>query len=187
MEDQKIIESLKNGGVGVLATDTVYGIVACASNKDAVEKIYVLKERPTDRALIVLINSIDDIEQFNAHLNQDQVDFLRRNWPGKVSVVISCDPNTFQYIHRGQNSIAFRLPSNVRLQNILRETGPLVAPSANKSGLPTARNITEARGYFGDAVDFYDDHGELTGDPSTLVSLLGDRPAIIRQGAAQVV
>src|SRR5204863_149383 len=67
----------------------------------------------------------------------------------------------FEYLHRGTNTLALRLPKDESLQNLLKKTGPLIAPSANVEGLPPAKNITDAKKYFGDGVDLYIDGGEI--------------------------
>ena len=70
---------------------------------------------------------------------------------------------------------------------ILKQTGPLIAPSTNPQGFPPAKNIEEAKKYFGDKIDFYMDEGELTSDPSTLTKIIGDDIKIIREGVIKIV
>ena len=82
-------------------------------------------------------------------------------------------------------SLAFRLPKDKFVLQILKETGPLVAPSANPEGLPPAENLKQAREYFGDKV-FYYGRGGLQGAPSTLVSLNDGKVGVLRQGAVKI-
>jgi hypothetical protein len=85
------------------------------------------------------------------------------------------------YLHRGTNSIAFRLPNKQELLDFLKSHGPLVAPSANPEGLPPAQTIAEAKNYFGNNLDFYIGGAKrLTGPASTLLYWDGEKMRQIR-------
>lgn len=177
-----IIKILKSGGVGVIPTDTLYGLVGSAFSNDAVERIYKIKNRDTKKALIILISSFKDLEKFGINLKEDQAKFFAKIWPGKVSVILSCKNKEFKYLHRGTNSLAFRFPAMKSLIEILKKTGPLVAPSANPEGLKPSETITEAKKYFGDSVDFYLAGGSLKCFPSTLVEISKDGEVGVLRG-----
>ena len=177
---------LRRGGVGILPTDTIYGIVGSALRKEAVERIYVLRKRNPDKPFIILIASKGDIAQFGVRLSSRAEKILERLWPGKVSVILPCNSKKFFYLHRGTKQLAFRLPDSRELRALLAKTGPLVAPSANIEGVPPALTIADARKYFGKTVDFYVSGGKLVSPPSTLVSLEGRRLVILRKGAVEV-
>ena len=178
---QDIVKILKKDGVGIIPTDTLYGLVGSAFSKKAVERIFEIKGRPKNSAVIVLISSIKDLEKFG--INRKILPLLRGSaqrargsyfWPEKTSVILPCTSTWIQklkYIHRGEDAIAFRLPKKKSLIELLRKTGPLVAPSANPSGLPPAKNIKEAKKYFGNNVDFYLAGGTLKSQPSTLIKI----------------
>src|SRR3989344_8321027 len=173
------INCLKNGGVGVLPTDTLYGLVGSAFSPVAVEKIYRLKKRDPKKPLIVLISDWQDLEKFGVEISVADKKILEKYWPGPFSVILPVYPakgdgvarNNFEYLDCSTNTISFRWPKDERLQKILKETGPLVAPSANPEGLPPATTIAEAKKYFGNAVDFYQNGGKITNKPSTLIKL----------------
>jgi len=173
---KKIIKIIKDGGVGVMPTDTLYGLVGSAFSKNAINRIYKLKKRSKSKKLIVLISAMAEIGKFGTKLTNVQSSTLNKVWPhsalatrGKpepVSVVL--------------NDIAFRLPAKKSLIEILKKTGPLVAPSANPKGLKPAENITQAKKYFGKVlpfgedlggVDFYLPGGTLKGKPSALIKI----------------
>lgn len=160
-------EVLLHGGVGVIPTDTLYGVVACALQQPAVERVYALKGRLPTKPCIILCSSLDELALFGAHLSERQQDALSK-LSGAVSFILPCDAP--EYLHRGVHSLAFRVPKSERVREFLSETGPLIAPSSNPEGLPPATTIDEAQAYFGDRVDFYKDGGACDGRPSTLVS-----------------
>jgi L-threonylcarbamoyladenylate synthase len=174
---------LLEGKVGVLPTDTLYGLVASATNEAAVRRVYKLKNRALSKPCIVLISALGDLKQFGIELTEDRKEILKQYWPGPTSIALSCGPDVSEYLHGGTGSLAFRLPKDDRLTAVLRESGPLIAPSANPEGMAPATSIEEARAYFRDSVDFYKDGGELVGEPSTLISLdEHDQVAVLRKG-----
>lgn len=182
---EEIIQSLKSGGVGVIPTDTLYGVVASVWERDAIERVYALRKRDLDKPCIVLIADIAELEKFSVTLSSKQMKWLETVWPGKVSVLLPCPDTALQYLTRGTGSLAFRIPDDEALRALLRETGPLIAPSANPQGENPAETIDEARRYFGDAVDFFVDGGTLQSKPSTIVKLENERVTIIRSGAIE--
>jgi len=181
MQDE-LINQLRKGKVGVLPTDTLYGLVGSAMLKPVVERIYKLKQRDPDKPMIILVGSVDDLRIFNIHLGEGEARVVKQYWPGPVSIVLPCPDEKFLHLHRGGETLAFRLPDDSQLTELLKQTGPLVAPSANPEGEPVAEDIETAKRYFGDDVDFYIDGGTLTGQPSTVIELRDGKAVIRRQG-----
>ncbi|MBA3732986.1 threonylcarbamoyl-AMP synthase [Patescibacteria group bacterium] len=179
----KIIENLNSeGGVVVMPTDTIYGILGRAFDPKAVDKIYQIKKRTPDKPFIILIADISDLSKFSIQFSDTDKEIFYKIWPGPFSVEFEVNNETFTYRSFGKK-LALRLPDNDLLREIIRHTGPLVAPSANLEGEPPAKNIEEAKEYFGDGVDMYVDNGEiLEGEPSTLISLRNGEIKILRQG-----
>ena len=173
-------EALLRGGIAVIPTDTLYGIVAQAEDVQAVELVYKMRARDPKKPVIVLIAKKSDLKIFNISLSPAQNKFLNQVWPGKVSVILPCADKKFLHVHRGGGTIAFRVPDHDALRALLKKTGPLIAPSANPEGMPPAKTIAEARAYFGDSVDVYCDGGTLAGPPSSIISLVETEPRILR-------
>ena len=104
-----------------------------------------------------------------------------------MSVVLPCPAKEFSYLHLGTKTLAFRLPKSAKLQALLKKTGPLVAPSANPEGKKPAETIAEAKDYFGDKVGMYVSASKrYFGKPSTLLSFVGKRPKVLREGAVTI-
>jgi L-threonylcarbamoyladenylate synthase len=179
---------LKKGQIGVLPTDTLYGLVASAMDRDAVERVYRARGRDEGKPCIVLIADVADIGRFipRASLSNRITQWLEAWWPGKVSVILPCLDERFAYLHRGTNTIAFRVPDKPELCNLLLETGPLIAPSANPQGMKPAETADEARTYFDGTVDFLADGGRQSGEPSTVVRFEDGKPVVVREGAAKI-
>lgn len=170
----QVVQLLKKGEIGIMPTDTVYGIVGSALSPEAVEEIYKLRKRTTGKPMIVLIFSLNDLNLFNIKLTDKQKEFLQKNWPNPLSVVLPCLDEKWAYLHRGTNSLAFRIPKDERLLKILKQAGPLVAPSANLEGADIAKNLKEAKEYFADKISFYFDGGQIQSQPSSLIELFDD-------------
>lgn len=185
-QKEKIVPILKSGGVGVMATDTIYGLVGSALNPKTVERIYRLRQRDKNKPFIILIGSLMDLAMFGIKLSSGRKRILKKLWPGKVSIIFPCARNKFRYLHRGGKTLSFRLPADRGLRSLLIAVGPLVAPSANAQGLKPAANIKEAKKYFGARVDFYNDSGRLLGRPSTLIEIKNNKVSVLRSGAVKI-
>lgn len=171
ISDPAVAELLKGGAIGILRTDTLYGVVAAAGNEQAVGRVYAAKERSEHKSPIVLISSVDELfDTPSEHVKALCADV----WPGPVSVIIDSEDAPV-WIRRGNDSVAYRLPNDPSLLALLEHTGPLIAPSANPEGSPPAMTIEQAEEYFGDSVDFYVDGGAVTlAQPSQLLRVTED-------------
>ncbi len=164
--EEKLAKTLREGGLAVMPTDTIYGIVARAEDPKAVERVYKVRGRDRKKPCIILIGRQSQLKKFSVRLSETQKRTLGRYWPGPVSVVLDCLSEKFSYLHRGTKTLAFRLPDEPALRKLLLKTGPVCAPSANAEGAPPARNILEAKKYFGKKVDFYASGGESSAESS---------------------
>lgn len=174
--NQGLIDLLKGKEIAVIPTDTIYGIVGSALDQDTVERIYKIKKRNINKPCIILIGDISELGLFNVILGDMVKNVAEKYWSSErpTSITLPCFSEKFHYLHRGEKTLAFRLPRSKELRDFLSVTGPLIAPSANLEGFPPARNIEEARKYFGDSVSFYLDGGIINGEASQLISLLPD-------------
>lgn len=173
-DNEKIKKVLKSGGVVVMPTDTIYGIVGEAFNQSTVERIYSIRKRNPDKPCIILIGSIDELTKFSIDISEEQKNKLKEFWGDSsrpTSAVLDCSDEKFRYLHRGTNTLAFRLPYIKKLRELLLETGPLIAPSANTEKFPASENIEDAKKYFGDDVDLYMDGGPITSKASKVIRL----------------
>ncbi|HVX48124.1 MAG TPA: L-threonylcarbamoyladenylate synthase [Candidatus Saccharimonadales bacterium] len=173
-----------DGAVGVIPTDTVYGLVARVADKQAVERLYKAKSRENKPGTLIAAD-LDQLEDLG--LKHRYLKAVEDFWPGAISVIIPCADPALAYLHRGKMSLAVRIPDNKKLRDFLQATGPLLTSSANHPGEPPATNIAEAKEYFGDTVDFYVDGGDLSDhQPSTIIRIVDDAIEIVRQGTVKI-
>lgn len=161
----------------------MYGVVASAFDKKAVEKIYSIRKRDLKKPLIILIDSLDRLQEFG--IKAFPKEELKKIWPDKITVILPCPQKRFEYLHRGTNALAFRFPKGRFIEKFLKQNGPIVAPSANISGMPPATTIVEAKKYFGYRVDFYINGGKKHGKPSTIVKFEKGKWKLVREGAVK--
>ena len=183
---EEAISRIESGKIGIVPTDTLYGLVASAMDPESVERVYRVRGRDGDKPCIVLIADISDLDRFSPAVSDVILGKLRKWWPGKVSVILPCPDDRFTYLHRGTGTIAFRMPDRPELRDFLRKTGPIIAPSANQQGMPPAKTVGEAEKYFGSDVDFYVDSGTLDSKPSTVVRFTDGKLSVVREGAVKI-
>jgi L-threonylcarbamoyladenylate synthase len=173
---------LREGGVGVMPTDTVYGLVAEASDSRAVERFYALKHRERKPGTVIAA-SVGQLVKLG--VDERYLRRVERWWPNSLSVETPLS-EALAYLHQGTGHCAWRVVADAGLRQMLEQTGPLVTSSANQPGKPPAVNVDEAWNYFGDGVDFYVDGGDLSGRlPSTVIRLVDDDIVVVREGAVK--
>lgn len=183
-DDPALLDLLMSGAVGVIPTDTVYGLVARAASKAAIMKLYQTKRRALPPGTMIGA-SIDDFARLGFPIAQ--LETGARFWPASLSVVVDA-ANVASYLKQNREALPVRIPSPVALRHLLEKTGPLMTTSANAPKQPTSTSIRMAIDYFGEASDFYLDGGDLSGrPPSTIVGFDKDNTlTVFRQGAVPV-
>jgi L-threonylcarbamoyladenylate synthase len=171
---------IKPAAVGVIPTDTVYGLVARAEDRAAVKRLYSLKSREHKPGTIIAA----DINQLvELGIKYRYIKAVEQFWPGPVSIVIPTG-QSLNYLHLSQSGLAVRLPENEELKKLLQKTGPLLTTSANLPGEPVVTTIKAAKETFGNKVDIYVDGGDLSNrQPSTIIRIIDDAIEVIRQGS----
>jgi L-threonylcarbamoyladenylate synthase len=165
----------------VLPTDTVYGLVCDASNEEAVEKIFQIKNRDKDKALPVFVKDIKMAEDF-AVISESQKEILNKNWPGAFTYVLEAVPGLSSLVYKG-NTIAIRVPDYQLIRDIFKTfKNPLAQTSANISDQPATTKIKDVLEQFSSVDIVVVDGGNLpTKNPSTIIDLTNDNIKIIRK------
>jgi tRNA threonylcarbamoyl adenosine modification protein (Sua5/YciO/YrdC/YwlC family) len=183
LSNSQIITALNDGAVVVIPTDTVYGLVCKANNPSAVARLYALKHREHKPGTIIAA-SVDQLVDLG--IPRRYLKPIESYWPNPISVVIPVG-SRLPELHLGKMSLAMRIPNKPELLELLGQTGPLLTTSANLPGQPPATNVNEAKQYFGDVVDLYNDGGDLRDHkPSTIIRVVDDAVEVLRPGAVQI-
>jgi L-threonylcarbamoyladenylate synthase len=181
--DDKVEWLLKRGVVGFMPSDTIYGLSCRALDQEAVGRIYELKNRDFDKPNIVLIANLDQLDELN--VDKRQAELIKQYWPCPLSLIFN-GSNIPDWLGRGTNTLAIRMPAHEGLRSLIAKVGPIVSTSANKQGMEPAKSVAEAVEYFGDALDFYIDAGTINNPPSTLVAIRNGKLVIEREGAIKI-
>lgn len=181
--DDEVARLLKQGGVGLLPADTIYGLSCLALNKPAVERVRALKNRGKSKPFVVLFSRLEQLNDLGVETSDAEP--ANAYWPGKLTIICAA-PAAPDWLHMGTQSLAIRQPGNPALLDLIVKTGPLVSTSANLTGGRPAESIPKARKYFGAKLDFYVDHGKISGEPSTIVKAALGKLEVIREGAVRI-
>ncbi|MCH7945163.1 MAG: threonylcarbamoyl-AMP synthase, partial [Armatimonadetes bacterium] len=173
-------DAIREGGLAVIPTETVYGLACNALDVDAVRRVYEIKGGPTENPLIVHISEFSEIGNVAASWPDDCAKLAERFWPGPLTVVLPRKCSVPQETTGGLDTVAVRIPNHPVALELIRAAGvPVAAPSANRFGglSPTSAEDIDAR--IGASVLMVLDGGRCeVGLEGTVIDLSGDCPRI---------
>jgi L-threonylcarbamoyladenylate synthase len=180
----KCASIVKNGGVIVFPTDTLYGIGCDPYDEKAVDKIFKIKNRDKINPLPILASSVVDIERI-VLLSRTAKKLAQIYWPGALTIIVPLiDKKISDNLRAGKMSVGVRVPNNVCVLSLLKDCKYLTGTSANKSGEPGCKSFSEVLSSSLRGFDAILDGGEVEeGVQSTIVDLTGQHPRVIREGA----
>ena len=175
---------IKEGKLVAFPTETVYGLGANALDKNAVAKIFVAKERPADNPLIVHISSNEELPPLVSIVPKFAEKLIKHFWPGPLTIIFPKKDIVPNITTASSPFVAIRQPDHRVAQMLIKESGvPIAAPSANLSGRPSPTSAEHVINDLFGKVDVIIDSGEVSvGVESTVLSLIGDRPQLLRPG-----
>jgi len=180
----RTVSVLNAGGIAAYPTETFYGLGARFDRADAVDRIYVLKHRPPDKALPVIIADREQLFLLAASVPATAEILIARFWPGPLTLILPALPGlTNGIVH--EQKIAVRIPGPSFAFDLVNAAGfPITSTSANPSGQPPAATAGMIREYFPHGIDLLIDGGTAASSlPSTIVDLCGDSHRFLREGA----
>lgn len=181
---EKTCELLRHGNVVAVPTETVYGLAASLSNPDAIEHIYTLKGRPANNPLIIHVGDSSQVLFYTKDIPPDFEILANTFWPGPMTLLLPAEKDWVPSIVRaGLDRVAFRIPSHFMTLQVLASVGPLVMPSANLSGRPSATRPEHVENDFGLDLPVLDGGACHRGVESTILTYTGRRWEIVRLGA----
>lgn len=178
------VEYLKNDGVVVFPTETVYGIGANALHENAVNKIFKVKNRAADNPLIVHISNMDMLNHVAKNISDIERKLINAFFPGPFTIVLDKNDNVPYNVTSGLDTVGVRMPNNKVANLLISKCGfPLAAPSANISGKPSGTNIEDIKEELENRVDCMVDSGICdVGIESTVVRVIDEVVHILRPG-----
>jgi len=179
---EKIKEILENGGIGIIPTDTIYGLCANGLDKNLIKKIYKIKKRDYNKPLVLFVKNKSEIEKY-AYVDDLTKKIIDRFIPGEITIVLKKKEGCPEVSLKKFDTIGFRIPNNKFVIDILNLIDfPLATTSANISKEETPQNLEGLKKIFYGVVDFIVDGGELGKTPSTVIQVINGKVDILREG-----
>ena len=187
----KLIEPaniIKSGGIAIFPTETVYGIGANGLDKNAVKRLYSVKQRPLNKPISLLVSNIDMIETVAKDITDLEYAIIKNFFPGPLTIILKKKEIVPDILTAGSDTIGIRMPANDIALKLIDYAGvPIATPSANISGKPSGTNLKDIMKDFDGKVDcFIDDGPSKIGLASTIVKVIDNVPHILRQGSISI-
>ncbi|MEI6141771.1 MAG: L-threonylcarbamoyladenylate synthase [Mariniphaga sp.] len=187
----KIVELLRDGGVIIYPTDTIYGIGCDITKSKAVERVARIKKiNPEKTALSFIFSDLSHISDYCKPLNNSIFKLLKKNLPGPFTFILDANSNVPKLFKSSKKSLGIRIPNNNIIREIIRELGnPILSTSVHDEDTiieyTTDPELIHEK--FGDLVDLVIDGGYGGNVPSTIVDCTGDEPVITRVGKGELI
>ena len=178
-------EIIKQGGIVIFPTETVYGIGANAFDENAVKRLYDVKRRPLNKPISLLVSDMDMVNQVAKDITELEYKLMERFFPGPFTIIFKKRDIVPNIVTANSNTVGIRMPSSKIARKLVEYVGvPIATPSANISGNPTVTNLEEILEDFEGKVDCCVDGEESKlGIASTIVKVVDGVPCILREGS----
>ena len=183
---RKAVEVLKDGGVIIYPTDTVYGLGCDLSNKRGIERIYEMKRRSKKQPLSFVCSDLKHISQY-ARVTDYAYKTMKRLLPGPYTFILEASRLVPKIILPKRPTTGIRVPDNEICLSLIRELGqPIISTSVQTADGEDLGNPAIIDEYFGKIVDLIIDGGVISPEPSSVISLVDDQIDILRIGKGDV-
>ena len=176
---------IKNGGIVVFPTETVYGIGTNGLDKDAVKRLYNIKKRPLNKPISLLVSDFEMIEKVVKDISELEYKIMKKFFPGPLTIILNKKDIVPDIVTSGGSTVGIRMPEEEITRKLIEYAGvPIAAPSANISGKASGIDLQEIVKEFGDKVNYYIDGGKSKiGIGSTIVKVENNSIKILREGS----
>lgn len=180
----QVADALKHGAVICYPTDTMYGIGCDIFNQKAVKRIHQLKRRPNDKPFSFMCSNLKDVSQY-CYLSNEAYRLMKKSLPGPYTFVLTTMKIVPKIMTSKQKTVGIRVPDNTICRELVTALGnPILTTSAslNEEEFPLACEAYELEERLNGQVDIIIDGGPVYPEPSSVISLIGSSPEILRQG-----
>ena len=179
---KEIIDVINNDGIVIMPTDTIYGIVAKATNEDVIKRVYSLKKRDDRKPMLILVSDNEMLKNYVSSINKVEQTLIDNLWPGPLTIIFD-KKNISDLLTGGLSTVGIRIPNNKEMLDIISSVGvPLLSTSVNLSGEKSATCVSNINKTMLDNVDFVYDNGECNDVPSTIIRVVNGEVKILREG-----
>lgn len=183
MDIDKFVEVINSGYLAIVPTDTVYGIIADATNENAINKVYEAKRRVYNKPLIIMVSSFEMLFRYVDNVGDIERKLIERYWPGKLTILFKKSSKLSGLINNNGEFIGIRYPDNGELIKLMnRLDKPLVSTSANIANEGTITTVDKIRDDLLKYIDYVYDDGFREDIPSTIVKIVNNKIEFLRKG-----
>jgi tRNA threonylcarbamoyl adenosine modification protein (Sua5/YciO/YrdC/YwlC family) len=183
----KAADILRRGGVGVIPTDTVYGLACSIEHQSSIKRIYKLKDLPPNKPLALLVKDMPTIGKYARNISTPAFRLMKRVLPGPYTFIFKSSPEVPKIMLRKRKTIGIRVPDNPILLALLAELeSPLMTTSIRTPEDDFISDPVTIEEIYGAKVDLLVDGGPLSPDPSTVVDFSSGDPELLRAGKGDV-
>ena len=184
MELKKVAQIIKNGGIVVFPTETVYGIGTNGLDANAIKKLYEVKKRSLSKPISLLVSDIDMIKKVAKNITEAENKIIENFFPGPLTIILKKKKIVPDILTANGDTVGIRIPDNEIARKLIKYAGvPIATPSANISGKSSGINLQDIKKEFKNKVDYYVEDKQIsTGVSSTIVKIENGIPKILREG-----
>jgi len=183
---ERTVEVLRAGGVIIYPTDTIYGLGCDITNKEAIERIVMLKARPRNKPMSFVCADLTHVSRY-AHVSNRAYRILKRYLPGPYTFVLPATRETPRILQTKRKTVGLRVPDHPVPIRLVQALGnPILSTSANLSAEEVLTDPEELRGALGAGIDLMLECGQMPVMPSSVVSLVDDHVEVLRRGLGDV-
>jgi len=187
----KVVEILRDGGVVIFPTDTIYGIGCDITKPKAIERVARIKNvKPEKADFSFLFYDLSNISDYTKPISNSVFKLMKKNLPGPFTFILNANNNIPKHFRNSKKSIGIRIPQNNIIREIIRELGNPILTTSVKDEDAIIEYTTDPElihEKFGDLVDLVIDAGYGGNIPSTIIDCIGEQPLITRQGKGELV
>ena len=176
---------IRDGGIVIFPTETVYGIGTNGFNEESIRKIYEIKKRDFSKPISLLVSNMEMVKMVAEDISDLEYALMEKFWPGPFTIILKKKKDVPDILTANGDTVGIRMPSGEIAKKIIEYAGvPIATPSANISGKPSGTNIGNIIKDFDGKVDCIIDSGESKlGVASTIVKVINNVPYILREGS----
>lgn len=183
MNIEKICEVLNNGGLVITPTDTIYGIMGDALNEETIKRVFEVKKRPYSKPLLLLMDSIEMVEEYTKDISKNERIIMNKFWPGLVTIILKKNDKISNLITANNETVGIRIPDNKDLLEIIRRLKrPVISTSSNITGTEVITSTKMLEAELVNNIQYVEDGGELDNVSSTIIRIDDDKLNVLREG-----
>jgi len=180
----EVLRVLKKGGIAAYPTESYYALGVMADDENAVKKLFSLKKRPSEKAMPVIVGSLDILKTIVKYIPARAETLMKKFWPGPLTIIFNYSDNLPKLLTGDRGKVAVRIPGESFALDLAKAANfPITATSANISGRRPAQEPAEVIDYFGEDIDLVVDGNKTPGGkPSTIIDVTVSPPKVLRDG-----